>query len=298
MSHPLVSVIVPSYNHENYVIEALDSIKEQSYNNIELIIIDDGSTDDSRLQIKKWCQENKLSFSDLIYVEQPNNGVSSALNRGIKLSSGEFLSICASDDKFDEDKISMLVSYCEKNKKVKAIFTDAYLIDSSSKVISASAIRSRFHVSANFLHNFDCEDLVYFWCVFGPCQFFHKSIYEIYGHYDETLLVEDRDFWLRFISDNICYFYPKSLCYYRTHTGSATNGPSSPRKRRMRLHFAQSCVRRASLYSGLKRLFLESYRLDVIIWSIVVRLGLTGVVWQYCRSLVNRLLLIMVKRAV
>ena len=296
MSHPLVSVIVPSYNHESYIIETLDSIKSQTYNNIELIIIDDGSIDKTNVFIKAWCDDNSMEFQKILHVQKKNGGVSSALNHGIERSSGNYITFCASDDIFAKEKVSKMVNFLERNKKIKAIATDAHLIDANSNLISPSAIRSRHFVSTNFVNKLAANDLVYFWCVFGPCQFFHKSIFEIYGKFDETLVIEDRDFWLRILHNDICHFFPEPLSYYRVHKNSSTYQTLGKRGKRNRNDFALSCIKNAHNYRGLKRLFLETYRIDRLVWLSAQKIGFKGYLWSIFRSTFNRFIQLMIWR--
>ena len=102
---PLVSVIVPVFNSEKYIVECLDSLKKQEYENIEVIIIDDGSTDNSPLLIEKHIKSDRR----FIYKKYDNNGLSVARNRGLSLSTGELIFFLDSDDYLSLDCIKMMV---------------------------------------------------------------------------------------------------------------------------------------------------------------------------------------------
>lgn len=101
----LVSIIVPVYNSENYIRDAIESVLSQDYNNIELIIVDDGSIDHS-FDI---CSEYASLYSNIKLIQKQNGGVSSARNRGIQIASGEFICFLDSDDILDKKYISTLV---------------------------------------------------------------------------------------------------------------------------------------------------------------------------------------------
>lgn len=113
MNNPLVSVIIPSYNYEQFVEEAILSVVNQTYKNIELIVIDDGSTDGSVTLINKLKEKYDFTF---IYRE--NKGLASTLNEGIALVSGEFFCFCSSDDAFYTGRISEQLEAMQKNKAV------------------------------------------------------------------------------------------------------------------------------------------------------------------------------------
>lgn len=122
----LVSVIVPVYNVENYIEKCIDSIVSQTYSNLEIIIIDDGSTDDS---LKK-CTVYKNKDSRIILKRFSNRGVSSARNEGLKYVTGEYVLFVDSDDWIEIDTISKLVSQIEKGYDI--VFFN-YSVDTEKK---------------------------------------------------------------------------------------------------------------------------------------------------------------------
>lgn len=113
---PLISIIIPAFNHEKYIGETISSILEQSYKNIELIVIDDGSTDNTWRIICDYAEKDARVKS----FRQENRGVGATLARAMDSASGEWLTFCGSDDSMPEDAISCLVSKCEGNDLVIA----------------------------------------------------------------------------------------------------------------------------------------------------------------------------------
>lgn len=105
-----VSVIMPVYNVEKYVREAIESVLSQTYQNYELIIVNDGSKDNSALICKEYINRDKV-----IYFEKVNGGLSSARNAGIKIASGDYITFIDSDDLFDKEYLSTLVRIKEEN---------------------------------------------------------------------------------------------------------------------------------------------------------------------------------------
>ena len=103
---PLVSVIIPTYNRADMLVKAVESVSKQSYKSIEIIIIDDGSTDGTDRYIK----EIKKNNNKIIYYSKPNGGCSSARNMGLRLAHGEIIAFLDSDDQYEPKAIEMLIS--------------------------------------------------------------------------------------------------------------------------------------------------------------------------------------------
>lgn len=128
---PLVSVIVPSYNHERYITQCIESIIYQTYKNFELIVIDDGSTDNSRAILSEL--QSRYDFN-LIF--QQNTGISATLTNAIReIAKGKYICMCSSDDYFVETKIEKQIYYLEKNPQFPACFTKTYHIDDNSSIL-------------------------------------------------------------------------------------------------------------------------------------------------------------------
>ncbi|MCB0209224.1 MAG: glycosyltransferase family 2 protein [Anaerolineae bacterium] len=111
---PLVSVIIPVYNAEPYVAEAIESVLAQSYNHIEIIAVDDGSTDNSAAVVKR--------FPAVHYYTQPNAGISATRNRGIKQAQGDFLAFLDADDVWVKEKLALQLAAFEENAHLDVVF--------------------------------------------------------------------------------------------------------------------------------------------------------------------------------
>lgn len=111
VDYPLVSVIIPLYNCERFIVQAVESILKQSYENYEIIVIDDGSTDESRQRLEPY-------FDRIRYIYQYNQGVAAARNRGIELSKGELVAFLDHDDYWLSDKLAVQVNYLRENPKI------------------------------------------------------------------------------------------------------------------------------------------------------------------------------------
>ena len=120
----LVSVIMSTYNYGQYICEALDSLKNQTYSDIEIIILDDASTDDTETIVDQWKKENNNRFENFQYLKLPRNiGSSFVLNIGFQLASGEYIVIHDSDDISHPEKIEKQVTYLIENPNVSAVGT-------------------------------------------------------------------------------------------------------------------------------------------------------------------------------
>lgn len=133
---PLVSIIIPVYNGANYMREAIDSALAQTYSNIEVIVVNDGSTDNT--------EEIALSYGDKIrYFYKDNGGVSSALNLGIREMKGEYFSWLSHDDKYTPHKIENQVSILNKCDKISIAVCATQLIDKNSNPLDKRKRKER-----------------------------------------------------------------------------------------------------------------------------------------------------------
>lgn len=125
IEYPLVSVLVPAYNHEDYISDCVYSVLEQDYPRIELIVIDDGSSDNTDRIIKEILVKNPSRF---LYVSKKNEGLIKTLNMGIKLSRGRYFCELASDDVLMPGSFMKRVAYLESHPDIDVVFADAYHI--------------------------------------------------------------------------------------------------------------------------------------------------------------------------
>ena len=127
MKNPLVSVILPTYNRAWTIADAIESVLQQDYPHIELIVIDDGSTDDTQKLLSAYEDE-------MILLEQANKGVSAARNNGIRKSRGELIALLDSDDAWDPQKVSCQVSFFEKTPDAMICQTEEIWIRNGKRV--------------------------------------------------------------------------------------------------------------------------------------------------------------------
>lgn len=152
MSKPLVSIVIPLYNGSNYVAEAIDCALAQTYSNVEVIVVNDGSTDDGA------GREICLSYGDKIrYFEKENGGCASALNFGIREAKGEFISWLSHDDLYDRNKIEVQLGYYTRynlNRENTLISNSGRLIDENGNPIyRPNVIRNGLRNSLQMFHH-------------------------------------------------------------------------------------------------------------------------------------------------
>lgn len=134
---PLVSVCIAAYNHEKYILETIQSVINQKYKNLELIIINDGSKDNTDKIIRDYNDIIQSRFVRYEYVNRANKGVSATLNECLNWAEGDFFTGIASDDVMLPERISTLLNVIKKlDKSYAAVFGNAFFIDENSRIIS------------------------------------------------------------------------------------------------------------------------------------------------------------------
>ena len=194
MKQPLVSVIVVSYNHAPYVREAILSVVDQSYPNLEVIVVDDASEDDSALLINQLEAEGH-SFRKILNAK--NQGYCKAFNDGFKQSNGEFIIDLSADDVLLPNRVERGVSaLVDSNYGVD--FCDVYYIDESSKVLGSHFKRDSKNVLKERVPSGRIfKDLLKRYFICAPGMMMSRKVLSHLGGYDEELYYEDFDFWVR-----------------------------------------------------------------------------------------------------
>ena len=135
MNEPLVSVVIPLFNKEKYISTTLKSVIFQTYQNIEVVVIDDSSTDESLNLARKILNTQKERFVDIKLVTRPNSGQAATRNEGINLANGQFVAFLDADDVWHPEKIAKQVQFLLSHKDINLIFCNYFIFsDASSKV--------------------------------------------------------------------------------------------------------------------------------------------------------------------
>jgi glycosyltransferase involved in cell wall biosynthesis len=219
---PLVSVICLCYNHRRFLSEALDSVRNQTYPNLEIILVDDASTDESAVWLAVYCAQ----YPEIKYIRhRQNTGNTRAFNEAFRLSSGEYIIDFATDDVLLPQRVAEQVqAFQALDQTYGVVYTDAELIDENSKPIgyfyrrnAQGAVISRtpsgYVFTSVLRHAFLCP----------PTLMFRRALLEKAGGYDETLAYEDFDIWVRSAQDFKFFFLDKILTRRRVHTASLSH---------------------------------------------------------------------------
>lgn len=212
-----VSIVVPVYNTEKYLEECIESCLRQTYQNIEIIAVDDGSTDGSAKILEKFSKQIKV-------IRKENGGTPSALNAGIKSMGGEWFKWLSADDALYENAIEALVREAESQGEPgkSCIFYSSYdIIDENSHVVG-EFIEPNYNNLNSLQRNTILLDH-YFGN--GSTSLIHKSVFERFGIFDESIgYKEDYEFWMRccLIHDCNLFLIPQKLAKYRVHPTQLT----------------------------------------------------------------------------
>jgi glycosyltransferase involved in cell wall biosynthesis len=212
IEQPLVSVVIPCYDAEQYVEDAVRSIMKQSYTNLEIITIDDCSTDNTLSVLKKLCAEDSRI---VLLLNEKNLGLVSTLNKGISSTRGKYVARMDADDISMPDRISIQVKYLEANGSVGMCGANYILIDEKAKEIGKLKFPGQ-------PENIKTELL--FYCPFcHPLVMIRKSVFDTIGLYNEGLVpAEDYELWLRIAEKFPVENIPDFLLYYRWHGNNVT----------------------------------------------------------------------------
>tara|TARA_R110000744_G_scaffold264592_1_gene378847 strand:- start:1296 stop:2198 length:903 start_codon:yes stop_codon:yes gene_type:complete len=215
----LVSVILPVYNAEKYVVEAVMSICNQTYSNLELIIIDDGSTDNSKELIES-IPDKRIRF-----ISRENRGLISTLNEGVRLSSGEYIARMDADDICSVDRIEKQVKHLELNPKIGVLFTSIHYIDAEGSIF-----RSKLSKRDRLL---EPVELIFGCPLCHPTAMFNlKTLTKGDISYDDDYRkAEDFELWTRLITKTKIGLLSASLLKYRIHSESITSNNNSEQRR-------------------------------------------------------------------
>lgn len=190
LTNPLVSVVIPIYNHEKYIQETIESIINQTYQNIELLIIDDGSKDNSFEVVERMTEKCKKRFIRFEFIRRGNKGLTVTLNEGAQWSRGEYFCGLASDDVVMPEKIAKQVQALNENSDIVAVFSSADLIDENSK-----KLKKRYAFPFNRFFSFQ-DILLHRHLLPASTQLLRLEAVKKSGGYPQGIMIEDWYMWL------------------------------------------------------------------------------------------------------
>jgi glycosyltransferase involved in cell wall biosynthesis len=270
---PLVSALVPLYNHSRYVAAALDSIVGDGYPDLEIVVCDDGSTDASGELVQAWIASHPTVDARLI--RQSNRGIGATLNRLVGEARGTYVATLASDDELIPGGISGRLRVMTGS--ARAVFGDAVAIDADGAVIRDSFLDT-YRVNRSRLATDPASEIILNWGIPGPVLLAETEAIREVGGYREDVMVEDWDLYLRLAARGWLRFIDIPVARYRVHAG----GASQRRENDARMVRDQRSVAESNLplFTGRHRLLM---RLMVLVytpgWRLPMRVVRRVVQW-------------------
>ncbi|MFN3998528.1 glycosyltransferase [Algoriphagus sp.] len=234
---PLVTVVALSYNHEQFLVETLNSIQNQTYKQIQLIILDNNSQDDSVGKINEWIKTSSLD--PLFIPNHKNLGVCAALNLALEHTKGEFFQFISCDDILSFNKIELQVSFFHKLPDSLAfIYGNFDFIDEHGKVLpemnrfEKNGWHSVYDLPAGKIRS----EFIQNYSLCAPTLLYRTSCIHAIGRYDEDIPFEDFQMNIRLLEKYACQGMMEILCQYRVLSNSFYNSTSLLRIERNYLH--------------------------------------------------------------
>ncbi len=202
-SELLISVIIPTYNRKDFIIEAVESVLQQTYQNWEAIIIDDGSSDNTKAALTPFLTDSRIK-----YFYQDNQGQSVARNRGISKSTGAYICFLDSDNKWLPKKLELSVAAALNNPSVDVIYGDNIIIDVEGREISRDSMKK---YSGSITDKLLRDNFISM-----NTTMTKRECFEVMGGLDEgDRLAEDYELWLRMSTRYKFLYIPEYIGYYR-----------------------------------------------------------------------------------
>lgn len=231
---PTVSVIIPAYNAENYILETIESILTQSYKDFEIIVVDDKSTDNTK-NIVMQIASDKIRYFCL---DENHSGPSRPRNIGIKLALGKYIAFCDSDDLYTPNRLKSAVNFLESNGDLGMIFTDEQQFDDKTGKelgnflhgynLFHSLSKKKINENLYIIKSEDAFNCLFYENYILTCGVTcRRSIFTKIGYFDESLTNgDDRDMWFRITRKFSIGFIDDIGFRYRVREGSISGrGP-------------------------------------------------------------------------
>jgi glycosyltransferase involved in cell wall biosynthesis len=229
---PLVSVVVITYQSASFVVETLESIKRQTYQNIELIICDDGSKDETVFICSTWLENSKARFiNSKLINSQTNSGIPSNCNRGCKVAEGEWIKLIAGDDVLTDDAIELNINHVLQHKIVKVLFSKMEVyqnnFDSTHKIKILPAEETKKQINEQNTAEKQFEAFIAnigHWGL-SPTMFIERETLHKQNFFDEKYpMLEDLPLQLKLTKNGIILYWMDQLTVkYRRHTNNVSN---------------------------------------------------------------------------
>lgn len=221
-SRPLVSIAIPAYNHAEFIEACLNSVCAQTYPELELVVIDDGSTDDTFEVARRYIEPYRNRFRRVVLEQRENQGVSANSNACIAACRGDWVHLLGSDDVLYPNKVERIQQFIEdwNCPNLALVHADCGYVDRNGETVTRSKLKSRPRPGPDFE--------AYRWLflgehyVFNPTIALHRATFLASGGFDRNLPLEDLDCWLRLSVKHAIARVPEILASYRKHSGNSS----------------------------------------------------------------------------
>ncbi len=269
MEEPRVSVIIPAYNHARFLGEALDSVLSQTFQDFEVLVVDDGSTDGTRALVASYGPRVRYRF-------QPHAGVASARNVGLRDTSAPYVAFLDADDTWAPEKLDLQVAYLDAHPHVGVVFTSYLKTDEAGKSLTMEPKRFPY-IQSPF-------EAMLIW-PYGSMHvaMVRRTCLERVGDFDETLAVaEDWDLWLRVAQHYGVANLDQPLATYRQSSGSTSRGSRRRQAPIMFRRVVDKLFADPARLAGLSRDTVERLRRRAYSsLEITIALMLLGSPWEH-----------------
>ena len=224
---PKVSVIIPTYNNAQFLPETLDCVLNQTIKDVEVLVIDDGSTDNTKDVMAQYTDQ----YPDQVkYVVQKNQGPAAARNNGIKQATGDYVAFVDSDDLWEKEKLEIQLAFLEKNPDYSFAYSDVYAMDEEGR-IGKTMMSLKHPVSGDIFYPLLKENFVSI-----PTSIVNRKCFEtVEGFCEDPQIIstEDHHFWLKLANYFKGGFIDKPLAKYRIRSGSLSSQGIRQREREL-----------------------------------------------------------------
>lgn len=267
---PLISVVVPTYNRAHLILDSLNSVYQQSYRPLDLIVVDDGSTDDTVTVVRDWMGAIASEDFSVRYVCQSNQGGNPARNRGIEAAKGTLVAFLDSDDIWHPEKLMKQAAVLLADEKMGGIYCGLQHVFIESGVVQTPSPRA--YLRGDLLYQMLVHDVT------APTSTYmvRAIAFEQMGCFDEQLQArQDWDMWIRLASRYEIGVVPEVLVDFREHSGDRT--ATNPQKEidayhaimekyaslRARCPFSVRQAAKASFYRRMGRVYFH-HKISVV----------------------------------
>ncbi len=288
---PLVSIALLTYNHEKYIKDCLTSILEQSYTNLEVVILDDASNDKTVLFIESYLEILRKKYKNIFFLKNRTNkgNIPHNMNCILRKCNGVYCKMLSGDDILNYNCISKLVECLLNYPQCSVIYSNGFIVhDNYRRKDIIEKTKNLYTYRKSEIESQDLfKKLMFSNHIMAPSVLIKKDILKTYGFLDESISYEDYEYWLRLSSQNVKFYYlNECLVYYRRTVNSLTNFSKGKINRKIKIGMISD---RKTLNKYLKYLSKEEqikcikfyyYKYLKICWEEKYLLGIIKILWK------------------